>query len=129
MDAIKNALTHNTIALYQVCDDLKRRAETLEQYLFGKPDLWCVSMPVAGQLLAMRSREAAEKYAAEINVVSGGMENATVVESPWPMDVHYSNAIAVVEGWLDAAERSLTAQQIQIGRMRRHLRTARAKAS
>lgn len=129
METIKNAHTQSAVALYRALDQEQARVKTLEDYLFGSPELWCVTLQVAGQVLAMRSKAVAERYASEITEVSGGAEVATVVPSPWPLDVHTEKAFEVIEGWLAGAERTLTAQQIQIGRLRMHLASAKAAKS
>lgn len=127
MESIKLALSQNTLALFHAFDEQKKRTDTLEQYLFGSQELWCVSLSVAGHMLAMRSREAAEQRAAEINQVSEGVETASVVSSPWPLDVHTAKAFEVLETWLAATDRTVSAQQIQIGRLKRHLASAKKR--
>lgn len=88
MEQLKNVLAQTTGQVLAMCEQLQKRNETLEKYLFGNPELWCVKLQVAGHMMAMRSREAADLHAAEIEKASAGFEVATVVPSPWPADIH-----------------------------------------
>lgn len=115
-DLAKKA-TEAILAVFQHNDQLQARIKDLEA-LQGDQELWCVIIKQTGETLAMKSKDAAEKHAGDLNGL--GLEGVTaeVIASPWPQDIHTAKSFRIMEAWLDAANHALQVKTAEILTMR-----------
>lgn len=117
MSALIAAVTDATLALYRDHERLTARVAELEALQSGDRELWCVLIQETGETLAMKSKDAAERQAGELNGLGLEGVTAAVVASPWPLDIHFDKAFKILEAWLEAANHALqskTAEVVQI---------------
>lgn len=117
MTDLKQSATNAILAVYAENDQLRARNAQLEA-LQGPQELWCVHVQGPDDMLAMKSKEAADKYAADINALDIPCVNAVVVPSPWSLDIHTANAFAVLEQWLEESNAAMGLMTAQLGKMR-----------
>lgn len=117
MNELKHKATQAILAVYEQNDKLKSRVKDLEA-LQGDQAQWCVLIQGTGETLAMKSKAAAEQRAGELNAL--GLEGlaASVVESPWPQDIHIAKAFAILEAWLQSANNALDARSAEVVTLR-----------
>lgn len=117
MTDLKYSATQAMLAVYEQNDQLHARVKALEA-LQGDQELWCVLIQGTGETLAMKSKDAAEQRADELNAL--GLEGmaASVMASPWPQDIHFAKAFAILEAWLHAANHALNARSGEVVTLR-----------
>lgn len=116
MTDLKQNLTQALNAMMAVCeqnDQLQARIKHLEG-LQGGQELWCVQIQETGELLAMKSRVAADRRAADLNALGMVGITAEVIVSPWPSDIHFDKAFEILEAWLSAANDALQVKTAEI---------------
>ena len=128
MSDLKQNATDAILAVYAENDRLRARNAQLEA-LQGPQELWCVHVHGPDDMLAMKSKEAAEKCAAQINALGIPCVNGVVVPSPWPLDIHTANAFDVLERWLDESNASMALMAAQLDKARHLLSLHKSRAS
>lgn len=113
MTDLKANATRAILAVYAENDRLRERNDQLEA-LQGTQELWCVHVQGPDDMLAMKSKGAAEKCAADINALDIPCVHAVVAPSPWPLDIHTANAFAVLEQWLEESNASMALMSAQL---------------
>lgn len=117
MTDLKHNATQAILAVYAHADQLEARVAELEA-LQGNPELWCVRLQGSGEILAMKSKGAAEHHAGEFNSLGLDGVTASVIRSPWPQDIHFAKAFRLLESWLDAANQALQAKSAELVKLR-----------